>query len=136
MDPDLGPAHPAEETFGLVGAGAVPGIGFLVVDPGHDVAGMQFVEGGSLIGMDHAAARDLAPDEGRSRLRVRPKSPTRGGVPPSEGASPLAEPIVACAKARQAPPVGSRASFVRPRAALHRYQRSTASVTLRVCFRQ
>src|SRR3954468_864184 len=66
MDPDLGPAHPAEETFGLVGAGAVLGIGFLVVDPGHDVASMQFVKGGSLIGMNHAAALDLVPDEGRS----------------------------------------------------------------------
>jgi hypothetical protein len=67
MDPDLGPPHPAEEAFGLVGAGTVLGVGFLVVDASHDVAGMQFVEGGSLIGMDHAAARDLAPDEGRSR---------------------------------------------------------------------
>src|SRR3954454_20503301 len=42
MDSDLGPAHPAEEAFGLVGAGAVPGIGLLVVDPGHHVAGVQF----------------------------------------------------------------------------------------------
>jgi hypothetical protein len=67
MDSYLGPAHPAEETFGLVGAGAVPRVGFLVVDPGHDVAVMQFVKGSSLIGMDQTAAFDLAPHEGRSR---------------------------------------------------------------------
>jgi hypothetical protein len=52
--------------------GAVPGTGPLVIDPGHDATGMKSVEGGSLVvGMDHAAALDLAPHERRSHRLSR-----------------------------------------------------------------
>ena len=57
---DHHPAKTGNEAFSLVGAGAVPRIGFLVIDALHGVLGVQRVPMASLIGVDGGVRRHNA----------------------------------------------------------------------------
>ena len=57
--PDLTPAQAAKEALGLVGAGDAVAVDELMVDPLHDVAGVQVIPATRLIGVDFGLALEL-----------------------------------------------------------------------------
>jgi hypothetical protein len=67
MVPDLRPPHPGKERFGVIRAGIVERIGFLVIDPLHDEAAMQGVPRAGFVGVNFGALGGLAADEIKNR---------------------------------------------------------------------
>jgi len=67
MVPDLTPAQAAEEALRAIGAGDAVAVGKLMIDPLHDVAGVQVVPAIRLIGVDFGLVRDVVADVGECR---------------------------------------------------------------------
>ncbi len=65
MVPDLTPAQAAKEALGPVGAGDAVAVGELVVDPLHDVAGVQVVPAIRLVGVDFGLGGNVVADVGQ-----------------------------------------------------------------------
>ncbi len=67
MMASLGAAHPGEEAFGLIGAGAGFAIGQRMVDDLHSVAAGQFIPGGAFVHHDLSLTGNPVADEGQGR---------------------------------------------------------------------